>query len=256
MLASHGWSARTIHDLGLACRAQALGLWSCPPGRLDLVCGWLIDQRLCNLLHTRWPAVVDKLRAAQRAALGQRVTLLPVHAPPEGLVGVLLFVGELPRSGVQRVLLERFQQQAGAALRPPLPVPDPDLLLLPLALADSAGGLRAAQRRVLEAVVARHGGSVTRTSQVVDEPRQTLTHRLQKLQVEPAAPPPMVRLSPANLEGAARELEREACREVMEHCRGDLKLAAALLHVTPDSWRVYLESLDVNVPRPPRRRRH
>lgn len=256
MLAAHAWAARLILDVGPACRAQALGLWSCPPGRLDLVCGWLTDQRLQNLLHTRWPSAVEELRAARAATLAENVSALPVQTRQDGLLGVLLFAGLLPRSGAGRALLDDLQRQLAVALRPPLPSPDPDVLVLPLDQINVPGGLRESQRRLLAAVLACHGGSVTRTSQVVAEPRQTLTHRLRKLDLEPGGPRPLRALPPVTLEGAALALERDACREVMERCRGDLKLAAALLHVTPDTWGVYLQSLGVDVPRPPRRRRH
>jgi hypothetical protein len=256
MLAAHTWIAGRINDVGAVCRAQALGVWACPPGRLDLVCAWLTDQRLHNLLHTHWPETVEALRAGKSAPLAGAVAALPVLTREDGLLGALVFAGVVPRAGAARALLEDFQRGLAVALRPPLPPPDPDVLVLPLAHIDAPGGLREAQRRVLAALLACHGGSMTRTAQVLAEARQTLEHRARKLAVEFGGPPRLCALPPVTLEGQALELERETCRAVMERCRGDLKLAAALLHVTPDTWRVYLEGLGVDVPRPPRRRRH
>lgn len=256
MLAAQAWAARLFTDLGPACRAQALAVWACPKGRLDLVCAWLTDQRTHNLVRARWPSLGRELRGTSPVSLASNVSALGLRNGREGLLGVLVYAGEWP-DGAACTLLEALRSELMLALGPPLPPPSPDVLALPLDRLDAPGGTQVAERLVLRALLARHGGNIRRTAQAVGLGRQTLLDRANRLRVGdvtlrvtralPQRPP---------LPNDALELERNACRMVLERCGGDLKLGAALLHMTPATWRTYLDRIGIDPPAPQRRRVH
>lgn len=258
MLAAHAWSARLLQRYGPACRAQALSVWSCTHGRLDLVCEWLGSQRLHNLFRTHWPELVDKLRDGHPAALGEATRVLAVRTPREELLGALLFTGTWPQSTGVRALLDDLSDRLGLALRDPLPAPEPDVLSLPLAHVNVPGGDRLALRRVYTAVLDAHGGSLTLASQVLAMPRQSLATRVKRLGVSSTGLCLLrVLPEPTDLDEEALDLERRTCLAILERCRGDVRLSAVTLGLTPDAWRSYLLALKIEPPtrrrRPPRR---
>lgn len=260
MLAAHAWAARLLTRYGPACQAQALGVWSCTHGRLDLVCDWLGNQRLHNLLHTRWPTLAAELSTGQPVPLADASKALPVRTQREGLLGALLFTGAWPTTGGVRALLDELVRRLSAALRDPLPPPQPEMLQLPLAQIDVPGGDAEAERRVYTAILRRYGGNVALAGQALRVPRQTLHNRLKRLAI-PAVGLRLLRVvpEPLDLEAEALDLERHTCRLVLERCRGDARLSAAALHMAPPAWRSYLRALHIELPAAPRRsarRRH
>jgi Bacterial regulatory protein, Fis family len=256
MLAAHAWIGRLFDDYGPACLAQALGAWSCTRGRLDLVCGWRIDQRLYNLVHEQWPDLRRELRRASVARLASNVSALPVQPRRDRLTGLLLFAGELP-GGAARELLTELQRRLLAPLSAPLPPASPEVLTLPLTRIDAPGGAQEVERAFLDAVVARHGGNVTRTAAALDMPRQTLHDRLQRLSISAGAlRVPRALPSQRPLPEGALELERSACRLILERTRGDLKLGAVLLCLTTATWKAYVQGLGIDLPAPRRRPVH
>lgn len=254
MLAAHAWSARLLTRHGPACQAQALSVWSCANGRLDLVCDWLGSQRLQNLLRTSWPRLVGPLRAGRAPSLIPGVAALPLRTPREGLLGALVVVGTLPATGATRALLEDLARRLATALRPPMPAPSPDVLSLPLVQFDAPGGATAVERQFYAAVLQRHGGNLALAGQALRVPRQTLRKRVKRLAIRVPGPR-LVRAVPAahDLEDEALELERRTCRLVVQSCHGDVRLAAAAIRMTPTAWRAYLRSLRIDVPETPPR---
>lgn len=254
MLAASVWVARLFVQLGPVCRAQALALWSCAADRRDLVCDWLGTQRLHNLVHTAWPDHEETLAAGHTVTLAARVDLLPVRGARGQLLGALLFAGERPAHGARRALLDGLLAKLTLALAQPLPPPSPEVLMLPMERLDALGGDDETARRFYQALLARHGGNVARGARALGLPRQSLHNRLRRLHVKLAPERPLrgLRKRPA-LPGEALELERRACRQVLECCAGDARLAAIALRLTPAALRAYLRWLAIELPLPSRR---
>ena len=249
MLAAHAWSARLLAHHGPACRAQALSLWSCGRGRLALVCDWMGNQRLHNLLHTHWPELAGALRRGRAVRLAPGIDALPVRTRRDGLLGVLIVVGALPLTETARALLDDLARRLVAALRAPLPDPNPEVLALPLALIDKPNGMAEAERRIWIAVLERHGGNVALAGRTLQVPRQTLAKRLRRLAVS-AAGLRVVRAVPEalDLEDEALELERRTCLLLVQRYSGNLRLAAAAVNMTPSALHAYLRGLRIDVP--------
>jgi Bacterial regulatory protein, Fis family len=254
MLAAHAWVARLLTRYGPPLQAQALSVWSCAHGRLDLVCDWLGNQRLTNLLHTHWPTLVLELRAGRSAQLAPGIWVLPVQSPGDRLLGTLVFAGLLPSVGGRRALVDDLVMQLIGALGAPLPPPQPEVLTLPLAQLEVEGGPAEAERRFYAAVLERHGGNAAQAGRMLRMPRETLRKRLGRLGVR-ATSVRLLRTVPVlpSLEPEARELEREACQRVLQGCRGEVRLGAAVMRMTPAAWRAYLRALDLEIPATPRR---
>ncbi len=249
MLAAHAWSARLLTRHGPACQSQALSVWSCANGRLDLVCDWLGSQRFQNLLRTAWPRLVGALRQGRAPSVAPGVGALPLRTRREGLLGALVVVGTLPATGATRALLDDLVRRLAAALRPPLPSPSPDVLWLPMGQLDAPGGATEVERRFYTALLQRHGGNLALAGEALQVPRQTLRKRVTRLSIRV----PGLRLVRAvpdaiDLEDEALELERSTCRLVVQRCNGDVRLAAAAIRLTPTAWRAYLRSLRIDVP--------
>lgn len=249
MLAAHAWSARLLTRHGPACQAQALSVWSCAHGRLDLVCDWLGSQRLHNLLHTHWPTLAAALRTGRTMTLIPGVMALPLRTRREGLLGALLVVGASATAGTPRALLDDLTGRLTAALRDPLPPPSPEVLTLPLEHLDAPGGAVETERRFYTAVLQRHGGNMARAGQALSVPRQTLRTRLKRLSVHTPGLR-LARVAPGilDLDDEALDLERSTCRLLLQRCRGDLRMGAAAVQMTPSAWRAYLRALKIDVP--------
>ncbi len=257
MLAAYAWVARLLVRYGPPMQAQALSVWSCANRRLDLVCDWLGNQRISNLLHTRWPDIVHDLRTGESACLAQGITVLPVCPRDAGLLGVLVFAGPLPSTGGTRALTGELLAQLGVALRPPLPPPQPEVLTLPLDQLEVADGAEEVERRFYEAVLERYGGNAAQAGKVLSMPRETLRNRVERLGVRATG----LRLlrsvaltSAPALEPEALALERDACERVLRGCRGEVRVGAAVMRMTPGAWRSYLGALGVTTDAAPPRR--
>lgn len=259
MLAASTWIARLFMQLGPVCRAQALAVWSCASGQCDLVCDWLCTQRLHASLHGAWPQHAPTLAAGQAVVLKPRLVLLPVRNARRQLLGVLLFAGDHPQHGARRALLDDLVGKLGLALADPLPPPSPELLTLCMDRLDAPGGHKEVERQFYGVLLTRHGGNVARAARALGLPRQSLRNRLQRLHVKaPRARALRALPRSAPLSGEALELEQRACRDVLQRCQGDTRLAAIVLRLTPVALQSYLRRLGIAAPTPtrqtPRRR--
>jgi Bacterial regulatory protein, Fis family len=167
--------------VGRVCQARALAVWVPVDDELQLVGDWQLEHPLYDLLRTTWTQVADELSAGRRLTLGVEVTLYPMLAREDGLIGVLQYVGAFPHAGARRHYLEESLTALARMLSKDRPASVQARRVLPHVALDLDGPAETLDRRAYAVWLERCGWDVTQASAILGITRQALYDRLESM---------------------------------------------------------------------------
>lgn len=163
--------------LAEACNATSVAVWSGAFGELELRYSHDIAQRHINAAIGMWARSHDELQAG-RTVSERGFTFVPLQNGRQHLVGLLALPVPLPQRDTARPFLDETLRLIARHVERPEPLPEPELVVVPLDALTEPGGIAVWLRYVYERVMLRFGWNVSLVAGLLGVPRATLASRL------------------------------------------------------------------------------
>ncbi len=165
------------------CGTTCVAVWACAFEALELRCATGISQRHINTAQGAWHACRHEL-AAGRPTKYRDLTFVPVRSTHGDLIGVVALPVPIPDSRVAASFLDEMLELVSRHLELPQPLPEPEVLTVPLAKLAEPLGIEGLVRHAYARLMGHFGWNVSLVAALLGIPRQTLSARLKSAGAE------------------------------------------------------------------------